>query len=120
MKSFKKTICLTGLLAAGILGAGESQAVICGTYIRPVITYTNGVTTYIYGQREKSYGDGWYYYWTTTDPDFAETIQAAVNGDKILYVSGTSTAATCPSTGVARYYGTLTGGVASNYIYTYR
>jgi hypothetical protein len=109
MNAITKVLSVATLCAVGVLDAGVAQAVTCGATLRPIISWTNGTNYYFYGQPDRSYAAPYYFYCTTTDPDFSNALQAAITGDKVVTVTGNYTAGTvCPSaTSGARYYGTV-------------
>lgn len=112
-----KTLGLSALALAGALAsATPAMAATCSGFFRPVSSYTDGPNYTLYAQADRASVAAYAIYVNTTNAAIASALQAALTGDKVVWLRSTNLA-TCPDLTTAT--GFVNFGTVANFS-TYR
>ena len=98
--NFKKLGLSLALASAAVLGTGAAHA-LCITEGTSFQIATDGGTTYIWVRPTNV--TSFFYFFTTTNPQFANTMNNSLHGHVQLIGSASS----CPTSGISRYGGVM-------------
>ena len=102
--NFKKLTMLCSMSAISLIGIGAANAA-CTYSGKVTSSYQNASTTWAYVVPANAIYSAYYYWFTTTDPDIAQSIHNAQGSGDYTTIYGNATS--CPTTGTARYGGVL-------------
>lgn len=102
MRKLIVTFCATFFTTLALVPTIASAN--CSQIVYATELFTNGTTTYLYGEPFGA-GNTYTYFGTTTNAVIADAAASAAANNKRVNITGNAT--TCPTTGTYRFVGTI-------------